>query len=1198
MIVKVNPSFRYAVFGGLVSTLALVAGAPGLAQDCALIGGVLPAECERENQGLIVTTPVEPNQERGDEEGSPSGFSITLDGQKIAGENREVIAGSPSPAGDQRGQDIALDAADVQVKYDGIRAERRLNVLTSDLRTEFRAGDPVTFRASTSYARWIDRAEVRIIDLRRGFGRPETIILPIQPDGTVNWTMPAGGEGDYAYVLRVYDSSGRFDETAPATIARRESPVDPELNGPVIAAGEGEDRTSLRNIPIAGGTVTVSGSGLPPGAAVAVMGRSVSVDDNGRFVTELVLPAGEQNVTVALAAPNAEGVTLTREIDIPRNDWYATGLADFTIGRRGESFGSGESYTSGRLAFYAKGVFGGNYRATAAFDSGEDELENLFDDVLTKDPRSVLKRIDPDDLYPTYGDDSTIVDDAPTSGKIYVKIEEGDSHLMWGDFENEIDGSAYLSASRELYGAQGVYRSPAATVYGDRRFELTAYAARPDSLPQRDELRGTGGSVYLLQRRDLVPGSEKVKVEITDPVTGRVIETRTLSAAEDYRIDYFQGTIILNDPLTSSVSDGGLISDGPTGDLVANLVVQYEYVPVATSIDGSALGGRAEAWLPGDMIRLGVTAMDETTDRADLNAVAADVRLQFSQNSFLEAEIAESRGVGFGRSISTDGGFTWVDIAGGGSEERARATRIEGELDLADVSPNMSGSVTAYRETKEAGFTTLSDDISADQTVWGLGVDAAISDRLGIIATYEDFESDDGSEREQGEIVLAYAINDMTLLEVGAQLTDQDDPGDPDDTGRRTDLGFRLTRDLGADQSIYLFGQGTVDREGTIRRNNRLGVGGRFNLSERTALEAEVSDGTNGLGARALLDYRPTDSSRFYAGYELDPNREIAGTTLNGDHQGTFILGAERKVNDNWSYFAENNYDLFGNRRSLTEAYGVTYTPSEVWEYSANLETGRVSDDNDGDVDRTAIGLGAKYDSGEGIDGSVLLEYRLDDEENAETRDRETWAFVGAYGNQLNPDWRFVASLDALISESDQSDFLDGRYIEASLGYAYRPVANDRWNVLARYTYLYDLPGAEQVFSDGDTAGAKQRSHIFSVDAIYEVDENWEIGGKLAYRKGETAERESNDFSENDAGLFALRATYDIDQLWEVSGEGRLLILPDADTKDYGALLTVYRSFGNNAKIGLGYNFGSFSDDLRDTTLDDEGIFLNLQAKF
>lgn len=445
---------------------------------------------------------------------------------------------------------------------------------------------------------------------------------------------------------------------------------------------------------------------------------------------------------------------------------------------------------------------------------------------------------------------------------------------------------------------------------------------------------------------------------------------------------------------------------------------------------------------------------------------------------------------------------------------------------------------------------------------------------------------------------LDYLINPVTTLTFGVKQIEEDRVGDPGNTGRRTDLGVRLARDLGADQEVFVFGQGTVDREGTICKNNRLGLGGRFNLSERLTAEVEASGGTGGAGARALLELRPNDASRPNLGYELDPARDVAGTTLNGDHKGTLIAGVERTISQGVSHYAEENYDLFGARRELTRANGVSYTPSDLWNFSADLEIGRARDDTDGDIDRRVIGFGTNYDNGDGITGSARLEYRIDERDGATAEDRETWAIVGKYSNQVNPDWRLIASLDALVSDSDQADFLDGRYVEASLGYACRPVANCRLNLLARYTYLDDVPGSDQVSADGSSGGANQRSHIFSVDAIYEIDETWEVGGKLAYRIGESAPRDSDDFTSNDAGLVALRATYAIEQRWEITGEARMLVLRDKDSRDYGALLTVFRSFGDNAKLGLGYNFGTFSDDLRDTTQDDRGVFLNLQAKF
>ena len=62
--------------------------------------------------------------------------------------------------------------------------------------------------------------------------------------------------------------------------------------------------------------------------------------------------------------------------------------------------------------------------------------------------------------------------------------------------------------------------------------------------------------------------------------------------------------------------------------------------------------------------------------------------------------------------------------------------------------------------------------------------------------------------------------------------------------------------------------------------------------------------------------------------------------------------------------------------------------------------------------------------------------------------------------------------------------------------------------------------------------------------------------------------------------------------------EGRVMHMPEADTTDFGALAAVYRHIGDNFKVGIGYNFGRFSDDLRDLTLDDRGVFPDAIGKF
>ena len=169
-----------------------------------------------------------------------------------------------------------------------------------------------------------------------------------------------------------------------------------------------------------------------------------------------------------------------------------------------------------------------------------------------------------------------------------------------------------------------------------------------------------------------------------------------------------------------------------------------------------------------------------------------------------------------------------------------------------------------------------------------------------------------------------------------------------------------MTRKSGASPKVpFRFRAGSSATTGSAPAGgSRSPTRSRRKPSPRTAARAS---------ARALLTYRPDADGRYYAGYELEPDREIAGHALHGRDKGGFVLGAERRIGPSTTYFAENNHDLYGQRRALTSAYGVTYTPSSTWKYSGNFEAGRVRDDIDCDFDRTALSFGMNYDSGAGV---------------------------------------------------------------------------------------------------------------------------------------------------------------------------------------------------------------------------------------
>lgn len=1190
-----NPiSLRRAILQSTALVALTGTATPIFAQEerCDLVTVPLQADCARPNADVVVEMPIGANTERVQSAPGGSfadiGFSISIEDT--------TIAGAPAPRNPERRADVAAALRDVDVRYDGLNIRPMLNVATTDLRGTYRAGEVVNFRTATNYPAWIARSELRIID-RSDRGGLVVNTLPAKPNDTVAWTMPADGSGEFAYVLRVYDAQGRYDETQALELNR--SAVAFETHGTVgarlTAAGEGEDRARLRNIPMIGGMVITSGQTSRPGSDVTVMGETVPVDASGRFVVSRILPPGDQIVTVT-----ANGGQIVRDVQVPDQEWFYVAIADVRYGLRLQddlndaSPDYEDTYLNGRLGYYVKGRTASGYTITSSLDTGDGPLDEAFARLGEKDPRSFLRRLDPEDLYPTYGDDSTSFDDTPSQGRFYLRAESDIARLTWGDFTAGVTSHHLLSNTRSLYGLEATARTRSVTANGDTIASVVGYAAQPDTLAQRDILRGTGGSVYFLQRQDIEGGTAAMTVRITDPDTGRVIDTIALQEGVDYEVDYIQGIVILAQPLATTAAGSRLISTG-SGAYDVDLIAQYEYTPNGASLDGAAIGGRAEAWVTDD-IRLGVTAMSETTGIADQRMASIDARVNIGKESFVSAEVAQTEGQGFGRSTSTDGGLT-IDAETGVDGPRASAARVDAHLDLSDMGTDTSGFVDLYYERKEAGFSTLTEDITEDQTLVGLDGQVDVNQRVTLGAAVESFEKAGGDRKNSAELRGTYTIDDVWSVTAALAFEDLITAGNPDKTGDRTDLALRVDYTHDDDNALYAFGQGTLRRNGGLDDNSRLGVGGTTRLSEKVTATGEISDGNGGLGAGLRLSYAATPDSVTYLGYTLDPTRSGAGSDLVGRDDGTFVMGGNYRLNDQMRLYTESNLDLFGQKQSLTRAYGVTYTPTAQWTLSGGAENGRVRDPANGDFDRFALSLGAAYTNEDLNSGRIRLEYRTEDGAGV-PQDRETWALIAGYEQRANADWRVLANIDALYSTSDEDAFRDGEYLEASLGYAYRPVDNERLNLLLKYTFLHDLPGEDQVNAAGDDEGPSQRSNVFSIDGSYDITRALTFGAKYGYRRSEVAARGTDDFTDSTASLVIARLDWHIVHKWDVFGELRASYTHEIEVTETGALLGAYRHIGNNTKIGVGYEWGRVSDDMTDLDYDGQGIFLNLVAKF
>jgi hypothetical protein len=387
----------------------------------------------------------------------------------------------------------------------------------------------------------------------------------------------------------------------------------------------------------------------------------------------------------------------------------------------------------------------------------------------------------------------------------------------------------------------------------------------------------------------------------------------------------------------------------------------------------------------------------------------------------------------------------------------------------------------------------------------------------------------------------------------------------------------------------YGYVQGTLENTGTRNDNDRFGIGGERRINDRFKLGGEVSEGDGGFGARISGDWQIDDRSSLYTNYTLTPDRTDDGFR---GRAGQFTAGGKTRYTDSVSVYGEERYQHGDGPSGLTHAFGLDYSPNERWTYGGKLEAGELSDPVTGDLRRRAVGLSLGYRK-DATRYAGALEYRHEQG----TFERDTWLLKNTLGYQVNPDWRFLGRLNISRSQSNQGDFYDGEFTELVAGYAWRPINNDRWNTLFKYTWFYNLPSPGQL-ANGALADFAQKSHVLSVDTVYDVRPWVSVGGKLGWRHGELKDTKvDGNWYASSAWLGVLRADWHWVHEWDVLTELRQLNVDAADDSQSGALVAVYKHLGKHFKLGAGYNFTDFSDDLTDVSYRSHGWFINLIGK-
>jgi hypothetical protein len=1097
---------------------------------------------------------------------------------------------------------------------------------------------PVQFYVRSNYSSFVERYELSLYRASDSDLVEPLAVVPLEVAAVSssdwsgelpgNYRFRAGDE--LLYVLRAFDREGNVDETRPNRI-QLVTPEEAERGGQQVR-DSAEDRigTALtidqaqtqsliaeafagnglrqQNIPIHGSRIRVQGRNLPAGQMLLINGDSYPVDLERKFVAEYLVPVGRQRFDIELRGGSdglggtpAAATTNARhalDIDVTGRYFFAVGLADVTIaqndvGGSDAAFAVDQRYaddviSDGRLAFYGKAKFAGRYLVTAQADTTERDLEHLFDGLGQADPQDIFRRLDPDLYYPVYGDDSTTYRDVDTMGRFYLRVDWDKNQALWGNYQTDLTGTEYGQYVRSLYGAALAWRSRGSNRWGSPSTQLRAFGSEAQTAPGHSELLGTSGSLYYLRHADLLPGSDVVVLEIRDRTTGRVENRVTLQRGADYNIDEMQGRITLTRPLAMVTRENlrSITRDTPLDGYEQRLIVDYEWVPSNFDADETTAGVRGKHWF-GDHVGIGATYVDENRSGEDYSLAAGDLTLQAGRGTYLKAEYSQTESFSAPVFFSDNGGLSFTRLNPVGPRE-GEAKAIEARVNFRELGwTTQDWSAGAWWRQVGAGYSVSRFDNGMDIEERGFEVLGHFTPHIGLFVRYSEAER--GTESlEQAQVTGEWRISDHSTLTAELRRVQEKQAGG-DATG--TLAALRYSQRIGTSVDLYGTAQVTVDDDnGAYADNDAYTVGGKYLFGDLSTVGAEFTSGDRGDAAQLNAEYRFDPGHTAYGTYTFSTDTTSRYDSLfNPAHQNGWTLGQRWRLSNQVNVFNESQFLKNRGESGLAHTFGMDFFPAQGWNLGFTVSDGELVNSDGGQVDRRVMGVSGGRTSPD-TDWQSKIEWRRDDG----VEQREQWVSTNRLVHKINESWRLAARLNYADTDDELNPAAGAKFIEGNFGFAWRPWDSSRWALFGRYTYLYDLATLEQV--NGTTYD--QKSQVLSLEGVYKLDHHWEFAAKLARREGEARFGRGTGAWFDSATTFAsAQVRYELRQKWHALLEVRRLDVDDGGVRQ-GWLVGIDRDIGRNFRVGAGYNFTDFSDDLTDFDYDHKGWFLNFVGSY
>jgi hypothetical protein len=1017
--------------------------------------------------------------------------------------------------------------------------------------------------------------------------------------------LPADGVSPTEVQLRLFDKDGqRITADVDVTI---------EVDGGArvlmpgrLTSESGADRVDIDRI-TPGIQQTVKNGALQFKLIAPYKPDPVTLKVSVRGVSEKVVVRYVPDLRDFIAVGLVEGRLRSDKFDpaqitpVRENDGFDNELRGFT-----KEFNGGKTKLGARAAVYLKGKVKGEYLLTLGYDSDKDTRKNLFDSV------------DPNAFYPIYGDSSVRGVDAQSSGKLYVRIDKKRSYFLLGDYTSADNNPARTLSqySRSLNGIRGHYEE--GNVVANGFVSQQTFRQITDEFPAR----GVSGP-YSVSNPNGVTGSEKIEILTRDrfrPVN--IIKVTPVSRNLDYEFEPFTGQILFRAPIPSF--------DDQLNPISIRVVYEVDQGGQKFYVYGADVRLKLTEGLT-----VGVAAAKDENPAAPYEVNGANLSLKLSKNTELIAEVARTTSVvntpasGFNNNVSSNfngksgeqkGDAARVEIRHADEDLRARAYGLRSSPDFNNPSSGVTGGKTelgasgAYKVTPKISVT--GDVLSSKDSIAGslneqgsLGVDLKATDRLtvgagvrrvtqnsisltqttatncanlaatstvpGAIAGYNTGYGISQTGNQSIDPATGLPIVCNTAINAAAPVA----PTGLDRTSIFVRAAYKATDSLTVDGELQ-------DVTGTDP-TSLYRLGARWAATDRLSISGETqrSFNENGSGLYRLgADWRVADKTRLYSRFEKATQYSGAYGLGVGPISSAFTLGVDTQYMQDGSLYSEYRLRDSASGKEVQRALGLRngWRLAEGLRMTTSVERLAATSGNS-----SAAAVGLEYTASPVWKSSGRIEWRED-------ANSTNWLYTLGVARKLDSDWTMLAReyanvvnpRNALGSDKFQSRF--------QLGFAYRPVDNNKFDALGLYERKdnRDSSPGTQINSATD---------IISVRGNYHPSRVWWLSGRYAYKNVNELLLGTVQDSYR-AQLLGGRVTYDVTNKWSIGGIFSVLQGSGGDMQ-YAYGLEVGYIVMDNLYATLGYNWRGFASSgtasgLTGNDYTNRGWVLGLRYKF